>query len=209
MCLNRSSDADFVTHIFKIIQLSQGSLEMFEVLNPLKLPPKASVTSDYAERIAQLAERFGFDGAATSVEYAHLLHTLIEDHFDSYRTHASTDTPINFWSYFLNFNSIYWDDNIRQLVTIALCLPIGTADAERGFSILKNTLEHRPRLTADHLQSILFIRINGPSVHKFDPTSYTRYWLQTGHMHSDDTSGQTQKKASERDHDNLLDSVLF
>ena len=108
----------------------------------------------------------------------------------------------------LKYKDIHWADNIRQLVNIVLSLPVGSVDAERGFSILKNTLDHRKSLTPDHLQAILFIRINGPPVDKFDSASYTRHWLDTGHMRSDDKSWKTKGRPRKTD-DQFSESLIF
>lgn len=184
----------------------EGALEMFEVLSPARLPVKISDVSDFALRIKDLAERFKFDVVATSQEYESLLRSLIGDHFETYSTHKSTDSPVQFWGYFLNYEDIYWADNIRRLITIVLSLPVGTADAERGFSILKTALDHRVSLAVEHLEDILFVRINGPPIDKFDAASYARYWLDTGHMRSDDTAWERTKKDSKKD---FGQSVLF
>lgn len=182
----------------------EGSLEMFDALNPASLPLKLAAVPDFADKIQNLAERLGSPRGDTSREYEKILKVLITDHFETYKTHKSTDSPVQFWGYFLNFKEIHWTDRIRQVITITLSLPVSTADAERGFSILKNSLDHRHQLTPEHLQDVLFIRINGPSIEKFDASSYTRHWLQTG-MRSDDTSWQ---KKGQRKQD-VVESIIF
>ena len=65
-------------------------------------------------------------------------------------------------------------------------MPIGSSDAERGYSILKHTrYDRRSRLNEDSLDSILRIRINGPEIDKFSALHYSKLWAQEGNALTD------------------------
>lgn len=169
-----------------------GSLAMFDALNPKQLPLDNADVFTYAPAIMPVATRFGFNGLKLSEEFARLLDQLLEDHENEYCMHRNNDDPARFWSHFLGHEGILWPDQLRELVQLILCLPVGSADAERGFSILKHTrYDRRSRLTPEHLQQILAIRINGPPIEKFQPRKYTLRWLQH-HRESSDPRGQRQ-----------------
>ena len=62
-----------------------------------------------------------------------------------------------------------WAAELKALIRKGLVLSIGSADAERGFSILKHT-----SLAADLLNALLLIRINMPNIEDFNVVKYSR-----------------------------------
>lgn len=96
---------------------------------------------------------------------------------------------LTFWSQFLKTNHIVRTDKTRELIYTILVLPIGTAEAERGFSIMNHILtSRRLRLTPAHIDDLLRIRINGPeNLEEFAASKYASIWVRN-HKRSDDPS---------------------
>lgn len=187
-------------------------MAIFDALNPKTLPLDSSEVATYAPKIMPLAERFGFDRFQISQEYANLLDQLLDDHEAEYCAHRSNDDPARFWTHFLRCENVLWPDQLRQLIHVVLSVPVGSADAERGFSILKHTrYDRRSRLTPQHLKQILEIRINGPPIEKFQPRKYSLKWLSK-HIAPDDPRWQRPEQEKEKESESsglLLRSNLF
>ena len=97
---------------------------------------------------------------------------------------------------------------LRFLVRVALVIPVGSADAERGFAIMNN-IKTSKRASLEHreLEGLMRIKINGPSIEKFDANRYAAYWVRDNHLLSDDPTRRGKKKnPSDTDED---DSILF
>ncbi len=184
----------------------EGTMAMFDALNPTQLPVDSSLVFGYSNnRIQNLAGRFGLDEEIITNEFGILLHSLLDDHAPDYCTHREKDSPVNFWSYFLNSPTVIWHPSIKKLVQIVLVIPIASADVERGFSILAHTRsDRRSRLTAAHLQNILFLRINGPPLEKLDAARYAQAWIEAGVMQTDDPTQIRKVQKNE-----LVKSNLF
>ena len=51
-----------------------------------------------------------------------------------------------------------------------------------GFSILNTILTHqRNRFKPETLESLMPIKINGPTISEFNPLQYSKTWVQEGH----------------------------
>nr|XP_057918161.1 zinc finger protein 862 [Doryrhamphus excisus] len=71
--------------------------------------------------------------------------------------------------------------NILILVEIILVLPLSTSVCERGFSFMKRVKsDWRASLTTEMLRRLLFIAIEGPSLHAFDASLSFDMWLTGG-----------------------------
>jgi hypothetical protein len=164
----------------------EGSFQIFEVLNPPKLPTMIKNVPKYSAEIVNLATRFGFVASVLEKQFSKLLISMIKDHHEMYCSLNKKD-PVTFWTYFLNSNMITWDDEMKKLIYIVLALPIGSADVERGFSIKNHFKTNwRSTLSTSHIEDIMRIRINGPDIEDFEPVTYTLHWLNTNHLDSDD-----------------------
>lgn len=163
------------------------SMEVFDVLEPSKLPATADEVFVFAPKIFGLAKLMQIDEQKCSNEYSILLRSLIIDHSSEFCAHKEQNKPIEFWSHFLESKTVVWNDNIKQLVMKVLALPISTADVERSFSILTNTrYDRRSRLTVENLENIMFLRLNGPPPEAFNAIRYAKVWLDKGGMKTDD-----------------------
>lgn len=81
-----------------------------------------------------------------------------------------------------------------------MILPIESADAERGFSIMNSIKSERSsKLTATHLEDRMRIRINtNDDISKFSASKYAQQWLRENHLRTDDEK-QLRKKSKNAD----------
>ena len=105
----------------------------------------------------------------------------------------------------MNYESIPWENVIKELIYTILIIPVGTSDIKRGFSVLNHFLtKRRSVLSTTHIEDITRIRVNGPSISTFNPVPYALHWLAASHTEADDEratrNSDTQKK---------INSVLF
>ena len=72
--------------------------------------------------------------------------------------------------------------SVSDIVRKVLVTPIGSADAERAFSTLFHIRsKRRARLSAEHLESYLRIRMNGPKdIRQFASLNYAKQWVLNG-----------------------------
>ena len=67
---------------------------------------------------------------------------------------------------------------LASLLVIEQIVPISLVEAERGFSQMNIVVtDFRSRLLVSNISDILFVRLNGPLPHMWDPASATRFWL--------------------------------
>jgi hypothetical protein len=197
----------FVDELLKQIEnyFPEGSMQMFAVFLPGKLPKITSDVTTYVADVADVALRFGMDPVRCSNEFALLLHSLIDDHFEEYCLHSNKNDPIGFWTHFLNSDTIEFGSDIKSLIRKVLVVPITTAEVERGFSILTHIkYDRRSRLTPKNLRNIMFLRINGPEPENLDAVKYAKKWIESGHMATDDPRQQRKKPKNELPRSNLF-----
>ena len=88
---------------------------------------------------------------------------------------------LHFWSKMLATESLPWSKEIKNFIRAILVLPIGSADAERGFSILKHArYDRRSSLVTYSLDAMLRLQINGLNFEEFDALKYAKLWEQAG-----------------------------
>jgi len=104
-------------------------------------------------------------------------------------------TVIEFRSHVLNDNPISWTSDLVFIVKNSLVMPLGSADAERGFSIMNN-IKSSKRASLEHksIDGLMRIKINGPAVERFDANKYTAKWVQENHLLSDDDTKRGKPK---------------
>ncbi len=177
---------------------------MFDCLDPKNLPENTADIPTYVPKIMTLANRFKYTASEVADEFASLLVEIIENDLSCFCAHKNQDNPADFWSFYLSHESVIASPSIRALISTVLSLPVGSADAERGFSILKHTrYDRRNRLTPSHLDDILRVRINGPLIENFDADRYAKKWLQT-HKRTEDETGTRKPETKEKKEKTLL-----
>lgn len=171
-----------------------GDLEDFNILSPHRMPKvndEAATRSYGLNEIRNLAEYFKLEETAIINEWQTLLQSIVKS--SKYCTIKRDEAEaVDFWAALLSWGDIAWGDNIKKLVQTVLAIPISSAEAERGFSVLNYLRnDRRKTLSGAHLDDILNIKLNGPSdLNKFVATKYARAWLNAGKMRTDDPSGR-------------------
>lgn len=187
-----------------------GDLAYFNVFMTEKLPQNEGQLILYGQReIQALATTFDLDPVATVSEWHDLLLTIINtpEFCRFQKTEATT-----FWQHYLNKDadgSLSMGKLIRALIQIILTLPISSADAERGFSIMNHMrTSRRARLEGTSLDALMRIRINGPDViEQFKAAKYAKSWIKE-HLRTDDPAQQRKKHKNELTLDDTHDSSL-
>ena len=76
-----------------------------------------------------------------------------------------------------------------------LAVPIGSADVERAFSLLSHIRnQRRSQLTAYHIDTMLWIHLNGPKVGEFLPLKYAKSWVEKNRLLTDDPNYIKKKR---------------
>ena len=87
-----------------------------------------------------------------------------------------------------------------RLIMALLVIPVASADAERGFSIVNHAkYDRRARLKHAAMDAIIRVRINGPSVENFNAHEYATYWVDTLGRWMSDTTRQSSGAAVMRE----------
>src|SRR6476469_9422312 len=67
---------------------------------------------------------------------------------------------------------------LKPLEDCLKTLPCSTAECERGFSIMNNILtDLRSSLSIKHVESLMFIKLNGTPLAQFQALPYVKSWL--------------------------------
>ena len=163
---------------------STESLGLYDFLIPTKLPIESSASLNYGlQSIRRISSDLGYKPNEIVDQWQLFIPSLIDSTEFSAMRQAD---PAIFWSKILCLDHLPWTEDLKALIRKVLVLPIGSADAERGFSILKHTrYDRRSLLTADTLDALLRIRINGPNIEDFNAVKYARLWEKAGHILTD------------------------
>lgn len=176
-----------------------SDLNLFKIFRPNKIPAQESASLSYGVReILNLCQIFMWNECDDFLtDWAKLVESIIEsEDFCTFRD-KNTET-FAFWSIFLNKQGIAWTEKTKKMIQTILVIPIGSADAERGFSIMNHIkYDRRSRLSGKHLEDIMRIRINGnDDIEKFPAMKYARQWIKENHMRTDDPRQQRKPKNS-------------
>lgn len=131
-------------------------------------------------------------------DWSDLLISIIDSsNFCEFGT-ANVETYV-FWSQFLNQPGIEWTERTTKLIQRILVTPIGSAEAERGFSIFNHMkTSRRVKLTRGHVEDLMRIRINAPdNIEKFAAHKYARQFLKEDHLRTDDSRWRKTKTPSQ------------
>jgi hypothetical protein len=181
----------------------QDELLNFNVFDPKKWPQSEDALKLFGqESVTHLATIFGIPSQQIAQHWKILILSICaEKDFCRYQK----SEPIPFWSHYLQveFPVVRWQNDIKKLIMIILVLPIGSADAERGFSIMNHIrTNRRASIKSATLDAMMRIRINGPDkLEQFDAQKYSKLWVAGKHLRSDTT---LQQGAIKRKSDNLV-----
>jgi hypothetical protein len=98
---------------------------------------------------------------------------------------------------------VSWTNGLKNLVRVALVIPVGSAEAERAFSIMNHArTKRRSHLLPATLNSIMRIRINGvKKIDQFPAQRYANLWVKAGHLRTDDKGGRISANKKPRLHE--------
>lgn len=190
-----------------------GHLESFNVFDPQKMPDPSDYSAIRTYGLTKIKDLNLFfkicDEEKLLIEWQSVLEEILSD--SNYCVLKSGYTSVSaFWSQILKWEGISWGVCMKRLVQTVLAIPISSAGAERGFSVLKYIRdEHRSRLTPQNLDTILRIKLNGPDeIADFPAEKYARRWVNKGHLMSD-SHLHSQKTENLPKKTFLLKSTLF
>lgn len=181
-----------------------SDLNLFKIFLPSKIPTDIAGSLSYGVReISKLCNIFKLmDCDELQNDWEALLESIIESESFCVMRTGKTET-FAFWTHFLNRVGIKWTDLTKMLVRIVLVMPIGSAEAERGFSIMNDIKTKRnSNLCPNNLESIMRIRINtNDNLEKFAASKYALQWTKENHFRTDDPKQQRRDKKNK----NLID----
>lgn len=79
---------------------------------------------------------------------------------------------------------IAWSTKTKKMIKTILVLPVGSAEVERGFSVLNIIFNSKRtnRLMHAHVNDIMRIILNGlESIYEFTANKYAKEWLDKNH----------------------------
>ena len=179
--------------------MPQSGVEVYKILKPSEFPENEADQHFYGlEEIKDLARIFNLQGNMLLNEWRAFL-PLVTSHKD-FCTLKEAKT-IYFYKFYLDMKDIHSNVNfigneLRKLVTKVMTIPLSSADAERGFSTLFHIRSSkRSRLTPEHLESYLRLRLNGPKeISKFQAVTYAQAWKTDNKMLTDSREGIKRAK---------------
>ena len=184
----------------------EGSMSMFDVFLPFNLPTTLTEVNSYCAKLNPIALRFEANKENVLQQCIRFLTSNINYNYIEYCALKNEKNPAVMWPMMLATQHAKENNDFVKLVDVVLALPVGTADVERGFSILNHIrYDRRARFTVEHLEDMSRIRINEPSLSKFNAEAYALHWLKSGHMQSDELLTKRRISSS-----NLpIESALF
>lgn len=175
----------------------EGTYEMFDVFLPSNLPTIAADIKEYSTNINKVAIRFGYIPSVTASQFNKVLASILMNEKNQFCILRKNNDPVEFWSYFMSSAVVEWENDVLHLLKISLTIPVGSADIERGFSVMNyvNT-EKRYSLTKEHIEDIVRINVNGPALENFDALAYALRWRVEGHIDTNDARNVRKKTNS-------------
>lgn len=162
-----------------------------DIFSPERMPSTTADALSYGvQEIRHISDYFKWDKVN---ELLDAWSVLLESFVRSSRLcafKAKETKSFAFWSEMLISKEIAWKPNTKKLIYTILSLPIASADAERGFSIMNHIrTSRRSRLGPESLDALMRVRINGPNnIDRFAASKYAKKWIEENHMKTDDAS---------------------
>jgi len=151
-------------------------LESLQVLYPINWPVARDIR--YGEKeVVELADRFRIDSRST---------------VRAFRAFVEADGKII-------------PEDLKALLSAVGTIPVSTAECERGFSVMNLIITPaRNSLSTPNVSALLFVKLVGPPLSKFEPLKYVKSWLSKGHHMGEDTNSRGIEKKEMR---NCLDHL--
>jgi hypothetical protein len=192
-----------------------SEFSLFSVFDPANIPKDPAQIPFYGiEKLMEISKLAFGDTDPDSDQWIHdwhnLLNKIIISNGKDYAKFACSDYK-EFWLANLKNSALPWNDKMKFAIKMILSIPLSSAQAERGFSmmnIVKNKLKNRMGpITLEH---IMELKINGPPLESFDAMKYAKHWVEDdSHMKSDDPAKIRKKWTKRRlNLDNLQDDAV-
>lgn len=184
-------------------------LKPFKIFRPNQFPTNAGIAITYgAFEVNRVCDILQLGACLELVkDWGNLVVSIVDsDSLCKFRSNPKTETHV-FWSHYLNEVGIIWTKRTQDLIRTILVLPIGSAEAERGFSVLNHIKnKRRSKLTPAHMQDIMRIRLNGASeLERFPAARYALSFIKENHIRTDDPRWTQKKKTSSLEVDDSID----
>lgn len=191
-------------------------LKPFKIFSPKAFPTNAGIAITYGTfEIRKVCDILKLGDEKECIElvadWGNLVVSIVDsENLCKFRNSPKTETYV-FWSHFLNEDGIVWTPRTEKLIQIILVLPIASAEAERGFSVMNHIKnKRRARLTAKHMEDIMRIRLNGvDELEKFPAARYARDFINEKHIKTDDPRWQKKATTSIEDDDPIQNRKKF
>jgi hypothetical protein len=179
---------DLVTGLIQELQsyFPASEISTYSILKPSNFPEEESERYLYGvTEISKLSTTLQLPIVDTVNEWRELMEFVIKDPEFCRRKEGQTKL---FWRHFLNPKVYNSGNNIAYLIKSVMVTPIGSADAERGFSTLFHIRnKRRARLSRQTLEDFVRLRMNTPKdLKKFPAVHYAKKWVGEGHFLTDD-----------------------
>ena len=165
-----------------------GSMD-YRVLNPINWPLPQGYPDYGKHDIVLVGKNFGITDSNLANEWELLWKKISNDpDFCNYKMGKARI----FWKHYL---SLEMGPLIKKLIQCVLVTPIGSADAERGFSTLFHIRSpRRSTLSSQNLEVHMRIRLNGNrKLEEFPALLYAKKWTEQGGILSDDHHGTIKR----------------
>ena len=197
--------------------------ENFDIFLPNKLPfaNQDSIIARYGQtEVLNLCIFYEWheDCFSISEEWRNLLTSVVEH---EYYCRLRNGKFVEFWSKFLHVNTtnILWTPATIKMFHTIFAIPVGSVEAERGFSIMNHIkYKRRGSLTAETLDHLMRVRINGPNkLEEFPAMKYAVKWVEKGHIRTDSPNSikvkptyldESEKSENEQAQSRLTEQLL-
>lgn len=191
----------------------ENQLANFKVFLPSQIPKNVGSSRDYGrQEIRSICEFLQWDNCEQLlIDWASLIESIIESDLLCELTQTKTKSFM-FWSIIIKSENIAWTPLTKKLIYMIMVIPVGSAEAERGFSIMNHIRGdgRRSRLTSKHLEDIVRIRTNGPDkIEEFSAVKYAKIWTNQNHMLSDDPTFINRPLKRDKNKEKLPDFPLY
>lgn len=86
-------------------------------------------------------------------------------------------------------------EDLKALLSSVGTIPVSTAECERGFSAMNLIITPaRNSLSTSNVSALLFVKLVGLPLSKFEPLKYVKSWLSKGHHLGEDTNSRRLEK---------------
>ena len=113
-----------------------GSLNLFDAIDPQQLPNDEASVSAYVECITNLAKRFSYDITIVTKQFKELLISPMQNDKEKYCILRRNGNAVDFWVHYINSNLVVFVSELKNLILDSLTIPVGSADIEHGFSTM-------------------------------------------------------------------------